>query len=452
VKRFPHLSNTNRFELSSGVEEHKLANGLKVLLKSVPDSNSVSTWIFYRVGSRNERPGITGSSHWCEHMMFKGGGKLGKGEVHKLVSEEGGRNNAFTDQDLTAYYETLPKEKKELALFIESERMANAAFDPKEVASERQVVISEREGSENYPSYLLREEMFATAFRIHSYRWPVVGWKSDLRRITRDDLYDHYKSYYHPGNATLVVCGAFSADEELQSIKKYFGGIEGDGEKEKPVVDTEANSSSFNLPFQEPEQSGERTSALCKPGTLDYLAAGYRLPPITHDDTPALIVLTTILGGWRGLIGFSSDRFTPRSNRLYRKLVEGKIVSEVDTYFPVNLDPGLLYIALTILPGISISGAREKLLSAIATTIDSAPSEDEMRVAFNQIRSWHAYENDGAALQAQSIGLMDLMESYSLADELVSRSLKVSSDEVSRVAKAYLSDRNRTICTYESKT
>ncbi len=162
-----HSKNLSEFELISGLEEHNLDNGLRVLLKPVPTSTVVSTWIFYRVGSRNESPGVTGCSHWCEHMMFKGGGKLGKGEVHTLVSNEGGRNNAFTDQDLTAYFETLPKESFETALFIESERMRNSAFDPKEVESERQVIISEREGSENYPTYLLREELYAMSFRMH---------------------------------------------------------------------------------------------------------------------------------------------------------------------------------------------------------------------------------------------------------------------------------------------
>ncbi len=146
------------FNLLEGIQEFRLENGLQVLLKPVPSSSVVSTWIFYKVGSRNEKLGNTGASHWCEHMLFKGGGKLGKGDVHTLVSSEGGRNNAFTDHDVTAYYETLPRDRLDLGLFIESERMSNAAFDPQDVESERQVIISEREGSENYPQYLIREE------------------------------------------------------------------------------------------------------------------------------------------------------------------------------------------------------------------------------------------------------------------------------------------------------
>ena len=213
------------FNLLEGIQEFRLENGLQVLLKPVPSSSVVSTWIFYKVGSRNEKLGNTGASHWCEHMLFKGGGKLGKGDVHTLVSSEGGRNNAFTDHDVTAYYETLPRDRLDLGLFIESERMSNAAFDPQDVESERQVIISEREGSENYPQYLIREEIFATAYHQHPYMWPVVGWKADLRNMTRDDLYHHYKRYYHPNNAILVVCGNFDQEKTSAEITNLFSKI-----------------------------------------------------------------------------------------------------------------------------------------------------------------------------------------------------------------------------------
>jgi len=430
------------FQLASGVEEFQLEeNGLRVLLKPVPTSNAVSVWVVYKVGSRNEHPGLTGASHWVEHMMFKGGGKLGKGEVHALVSAEGGRNNAFTDQDLTAYYETLPREKLETALFIESERMTKSSFLREEVASERQVIISEREGSENYPTYQLREELFSTAFRVHPYRWPVVGWKSDLRKMTREDLYAHYRRFYHPNNAVLVICGNFQVKPTMDLVRRYFSPI-------KSVADPRSS----DVGFAEPDQRGERTSKLQLPGTLNYLGAGFHVPSIMHEDMPALIVMSTILGGWRGLVGFSGDRYTPRSNRLYRRLVDGKLASEVDMYFPVNLDPGLLYCNVTILPSVSIERARAALLSELSAISDSPPNEDEMLVAFNQIKSWHAYENDGVTLQAQSIGLMEALGKRSLADDLISKALQVTPEQVSAVARKYLAERNRTVCEYESRT
>ncbi|MDA4131295.1 MAG: insulinase family protein [Thaumarchaeota archaeon] len=426
------------FKLSDGVEEFNLENGLQVILKPIPTSSAVTTWIFYKVGSRNERLGTTGSSHWCEHMLFKGGGKLGKGDVHTLVSAEGGRNNAFTDHDVTAYYETLPKTKLDLGLFIESERMANAAFDPVEVESERQVIISEREGSENYPQYQIREEIFASAFHTHPYMWPVVGWKSDLKNMERDDLFHHYKKYYHPNNAILVVCGNFDLNDTTATITKLFSSIPA-GEK-----------ISQKISFKELEQKGERSSKIIDRGTLNYLGVAYKVPEITHQESPALMVLSALLGGWRGLVGFFGDRFVPKTNRLYKRLVEREIATEVNTYFPVNIDPSLLYFDLTLNPIASLSKAKEEFFSEIARAADVPATEDEMKVVFNQIKSWHAYENDGITLQALSIGFMQVIKNMNLADKLVEQALRTKPLEIQRVAKKYLDDKQRVTCEFQA--
>lgn len=286
-------------------------------------------------------------------MLFKGGGKLGKGDVHTLVSGEGGRNNAFTDHDVTAYYEVLPKDKLDMGLFIESERMANAAFEPSEVESERQVIISEREGSENYPQYQVREEVYATSFHTHPYTWPVIGWKNDLRNMTRNDLYQHYKRFYHPNNAILVICGNFDPVDASAKVRTLFSNIPA-GEK---VPD--------KIPFVELPQKGERITVVKQPGMLNYLGIAYHIPEITNEDIPALIVLSAVLGGWRGLIGFFGDRFVPKTNRLYRKLVEGNIASDVNTYFPVNIDPCLLYFDLTLNPNVKLETAKEQFFTEI---------------------------------------------------------------------------------------
>ncbi len=426
------------FKLLDRIQEFTLENGLQVLLKPVPSSSAVSTWIFYKVGSRNEKLGTTGVSHWCEHMLFKGGGKLGKGDVHTLVSSEGGRNNAFTDHDITAYFETLPKDRLDLGLFIESERMANAAFDPKEVESERQVIISEREGSENFPQYMMREEIFATAYHEHPYMWPVVGWKNDLKNITRDDLYQHYRHFYHPNNAILVVCGNFDPETASTGIRNSFSNI--------PAGEKIPNK----IPFRELPQKGERTAKLIQPGTLNYLGVAYHVPEITHEDAPSLIVLSAVLGGWRGLIGFFGDRFVPRTNRLYKRLVEGSIASEVNTYFPVKIDPGLLYFDVTLNPDVSTKVAKDAFFSEIASVHDGPPNDDEMKVAFNQIRAWHAYENDGIGLQALSIGYMERIQNRKLADSLIEGALRVTPDDVRSAAKRYLSDQNRVVGEYDS--
>jgi len=207
--------------IATGVKLTKLANGLGVLTKEIHTSPVVTVWAWYKVGSRNEREGITGCSHWVEHMLFKGGIRFKKGDIFKQVARVGGYNNGFTSQDYTIYFESLPADKVELGLDIESDRMANAAFDPAETESERTVIISEREGAENNPEYLLSEEVMGTAFRHHPYRWPIVGYMSDLQTTTRDELYDYYRTYYGPNNAMLLVVGDFETTVLLKDRKIF---------------------------------------------------------------------------------------------------------------------------------------------------------------------------------------------------------------------------------------
>src|SRR5437899_185990 len=166
-----------------------LDNGLKVILRPIPDTKALSTWVVYRIGSRNEVPGMTGSTHWVEHMLFKGGGKLGKGDIDKMISRLGGKMNAFTDTDYTMYFETIPASAMDTALMIESERMRNAAFDPKEVEAERTVVISEREGAENQPEFAVEEELCGLAVHDSPYHWTAIGYKQDIATLDRDRLY-----------------------------------------------------------------------------------------------------------------------------------------------------------------------------------------------------------------------------------------------------------------------
>jgi len=205
---------------------HTLDNGLKVLIRQIPDAPVLGCWAVYKVGSRNEKPGITGISHWVEHMLFKGGGKLHKGDIGRLVSSVGGEYNGFTSKDFTAYFEILPADQLDIGLLIESERMMNAAFDPREVETERTVVVSEREGNENDPEFLVNEELFLSAFRFHPYRWSEGGLKEDLLRITRDNLFDHYRQFYVPSNAILVVVGPYSPSKVMTKLESYFGPLE----------------------------------------------------------------------------------------------------------------------------------------------------------------------------------------------------------------------------------
>ena len=207
------------------VREHRLENGLLLLTREVRHAPIVSFYVWYRVGSRNELPGVTGVSHWAEHMVFKGTKRFPKGTADKLVAQHGGVRNGFTWLDYTAYYQTLPAANMRLGVEIEADRMANSVFDAQEVASERGVIISEREGNENHPGFYLTEELSAAAFKVHPYGQPVVGFKSDLREITRDDLWNHYQTYYAPNNAVAVAVGDFDTNALVDLVQTEFGAI-----------------------------------------------------------------------------------------------------------------------------------------------------------------------------------------------------------------------------------
>ncbi|MGI8475964.1 MAG: M16 family metallopeptidase, partial [Thermomicrobiales bacterium] len=242
-----------------------LPNGLGVILRESHDAPVASFWVWYRVGSRHELPGLTGLSHWVEHMQFKGTASLGKGQIFSEVSRNGGMNNAMTSNDWTAYYETLPADRLELAIRIEADRMSNSLFDPAETESERTVILSERQGAENNPGYLLYEEVVGTAFRAHPYRHMVIGYESDLKQIGRDDLFGHYRRHYRPGNAFIVATGDFNAEALLETIERAFGGTAPDALPTPPAV-------------AEPPHLGERRVTLRRPSPTSYLRVGYRSP------------------------------------------------------------------------------------------------------------------------------------------------------------------------------
>jgi zinc protease len=207
------------------VTKVKLGNGLIVHLKEIHTSPIISNWIWYRVGSRDEIPGKTGLSHWVEHMQFKGTRQFPPTVLDKAISREGGTWNAFTYLDWTAYYETLPAEKIDLALRLEADRMVNSLFTPEEVESERTVILSEREGSENEPLFRLSEAIQSNAFTVHPYHSEIIGDKNDLLKITRDDLYEHYRSYYLPGNAVLSIAGDFDTQVMLARVTELFSNL-----------------------------------------------------------------------------------------------------------------------------------------------------------------------------------------------------------------------------------
>ncbi len=414
------------------VTRSTLENGLKVLIREIPNAPVAGCWTIYRVGSRNEKPGLTGISHWVEHMLFKGGGKLAKGDIGRLVSRVGGEYNGFTSKDFTAYYEILPADHIETGLLIESERMMNAAFDPREVESERSVVVSEREGNENDPEFQATEELFLTAFRYHPYRWSEGGTKPDLQRITRDDLFEHYRRYYAPGNAMLVVAGPFSPKKILPKIEESFA----------PLSKTE-NPPEPNI--VEPAQAGERRVELRIPSEADYIKVAYHTPGFGNEDVYGLMMLDAVLSGVR-LFAFGPGQTSGRSARLYRALVEKKIATQASSEFFPTIDPSVFALDLTVWDGVNIDKAEKLLFDEIERIKRTPPSRHELDRSLAQIRSQYSYTFDGVARQGFVIGIFELVISFETIAKLVDKLSKVTADKISEIARKYLTVENRTVC------
>lgn len=418
--------------VDSAVRETILDNGLKVLTVEHRVAPLTSVWVWYRVGSRNERPGITGISHWTEHMCFKGGKEFGKGDIFSEVSRVGGINNGMTGNDYTVYFETVPSAHADLGLRIEADRMANARFDPEEVQSERSVIISEREGAENFPNFLLFEEMSLAAYRTHPYRWSVVGWKSDLQSITHDDLWSYYKDHYAPNNAVLIAVGDFETEAMLADIRRHYEGIE--GHAHVPEVRS-----------QEPPQEGERRFALRRPGTASYLDIAFHIPQARHEDEPALRVLTSILSGTGPIAWLSPGAGGWKTSRIYRALVETQLASSAScSVTPRSIDPGLGHFHATVQVGVEPERVEEAMLRLIDEAVSAPPTEDEMEKAKTQLRAAMAYAGESAAGIASMLGQAEMTGSYRDLSRILPDAEAVTPEDVLRVAQTYLTTNNRT--------
>ena len=413
------------------IREAHLDNGLMVLLAPVHNAPGATFWVWYRVGARNEVPGITGVSHWCEHMMFKGTPTLGKGEIMHLINRNGGVDNAFTSADFTAYFESLPSDRIDLAIRIEADRMTNTLFDPDEVASERTVIISEREGGENEPRYLLNEEVQAMTFKVHPYHHDTIGWKVDLQTMTRDDLYRHYKKYYAPNNAIIVAAGDFDADEMLGKITEAFGKIpRQDGVP--PVTSVE------------PPQEGERRVKLVRPGPTACFHAMYHAPRANDPDFFPTFVLAGILSGVGGM-SFSGGGSPGRSSRLYRALVETGLAVDVDCGFRAMLDPGTIDVTATVSPGKSVEQVERAIFAELQKIATKPVTDTELAKVIKQAKSQFVYATDGVMNLGYWLGQLEIVASYKMYSAFVENLEKVTKQDIKRVAAKYFAETNRTV-------
>jgi zinc protease len=412
----------------------QLDNGLTVIVQEEHTAPLVSVWCWYKVGSKDEQPGLTGVSHWVEHMNFKGTTNIPRDQVKGIIEQFGGSWNGYTFIDQTTYLETASRDALDRMLFIESERMSNCLYHPEDCESERSVIISELQGGENDPDQLLDQEVTATAFKAHPYRHPTIGWIGDLETMRRDDLYGYYRQYYAPNNATLVVVGDVDTDAALRRVEHHFGAI--------PAA---------TLPERrhtpEPEQTGERRVTIRREGATAYLKAAFHAPSIAQADFFPALVLDAVLTGAKGLNLWSSFRVPPpqRSARLYRSLVDGGVASSVSGSLLPTEQPFLYTVSVTVKEGVRLAAAEAALLEQLDRARRDGITDAELQRAKSQLRARLVFENDSVTNIAHQLGYFETIANVEVFTSLPARIAAVTLQQVSGVAQRLLRDSNRTI-------
>ena len=413
-----------------------LSNGLQIKLKEIHTAPLISSWIWYRVGSRDEIPGQTGISHWVEHLQFKGTERFPADALEKAVSRTGGLWNAFTYLDWTTYFETMPADKIDLALELEADRMLNSTYDLEEVESERTVVISERQGRENSPGFRLQEAIRNAAFRVHSYHHEIIGDMADLNSITRDDLFQHYQTYYAPNNAVIAIAGDFETDKILKRITDLY-----------ETVPRGEDLSRTNR--SEPPQRGEHRITVEGPGETIIGNMVYHTPPASDPDFFPLLILDSLLSGPQGLNMFGGGGISNKTSRLYQRMVEKEeVVVDVHGGLPATIDPYLYSLNFIIHPASSPEEAIKVLNEEIQRLQDTPPKPEEIQRAAKQTRALFAYGGESITNQAFWLGFSEMFASYKWVTEYLSKLAAVNPEDVQRVAQTYLVPQNRLVGFY----
>lgn len=420
--------------MNNTVKKITLSNGLNVFLKEIHTAPIISSWLWYRVGSRDEVQGRTGVSHWVEHMQFKGTPQFPANILDKSISRQGGSWNAFTYMDWTAYFETMPADKIDLALRLEADRMVNSRFDGDEVASERTVITSEREGHENEPLFQLGEAMQQTAFRVHPYHHEVIGDMADLLTMTRDDLYNHYRAFYVPNNAVMAVAGDFDSKSMLARIRELF----------EPIP---TGLQPARLARPEPVQNGEVRLSVEGPGATYYVQICYRFPPASHPDFFPLSVLDSLLAGPSNLNMFSGG-ISNKTSRLYRALVDKEMAVSVHGGAQATIDPFLYTITMTVHPKRKPEQALAALDRELQRVREEKVTKEEITRAIKQARAIFAYGSENITNQGFWMGYAEMFANYEWFETYLQKLTKVTVKDVQRVANEYFKSQRRVVGTY----
>ncbi|MGI0131202.1 MAG: M16 family metallopeptidase [Thermoplasmata archaeon] len=420
------------------VDQFQLSNGLRVVLAAHPASPTASVWVWYRVGSKNEHPGITGASHWVEHMLFQGSPRYAKGAIDRAVVSVGGELNAFTDSDFTAYFSTVPRDRLDVPLDIESDRMTRALISDTEVERERTVIHSEREGNENWPEFRVEEELYQLGFRVHSYRWEVLGRRTDIQRLTPGELRDYYHHFYGTRNAVLVVAGGFDRRAVARDIRRRFSRLP-------------ASGGDVHVGDVEPAPRGERRAELSGPGTTPYLQIGWRSPALHDPETPATMVLDTILGGETRL--FSAGAGWGRAGehpaaRLYRALVDTGLAVRATSEWRPREFPSLFTVQVQAAKRVSLDRLEAAVDRVIARLVRTGPTRTEMDDLRAKIRRGARLAYEGASRIGFRLGYFSVLRSIEFEDEIFGALLRVTANQVRERARSLFAAEARVVVRY----
>lgn len=397
-----------------------LDNGLVILTREVHTCPIVTSMLWYRVGSRNEEFGHTGKSHFLEHMLFKGTDHFKKGEIDLITLKNGGGNNAFTSHDFTAYYFNFASDRWEIALEIEADRMMNCAFEPEEFEAEKKVVIEELKTGLDSPWGLLSQEVEATAYKVHPYRNPIVGWLQDVERASVEQQEAYYRRYYHPNNAVLVITGDFETDHVLSRVLHFFGPVPA-GPKPPPMVQVE------------PIQHGERRLMVRWRSKVPRLAIAYHAPEVAHPDSYALQVLAIILA-------------EGKASRLYQRLVEREhAVTFVSAEYGEAKDPTLFQIRAEARGNHSLDGIESSIYDELDHIVKNGVTTHELNRAKHQIEAHFILSRERTLDQSILLGQVEVLCGLHYIDSYLQHVLAVSAEEIADLCKRYLNEDNRTV-------
>jgi zinc protease len=409
---------------AQNVQTATLANGMKVIVQEDHNIPNVALYFFYKIGSRNERPGITGISHFFEHMMFNGAKKYGPKQFDNEMEKAGGNNNAYTTRDETVYTDWFPSSALDLMFDMEADRIRDLALEPKMVASERGVVYSERRSSvDNNNRGILYEQLQAAAYTAHPYHWPVLGWPSDIEAWTQQDLKDYFAIGYAPNNCTMVVVGDVTMARVMDLAKKYIEPIP--RHDPPPPVRT-----------KEPEQLGERRLTVKKAAQLPIQMVAYHVPEARNPDSIVLDVLATVLS--RG-----------QSSRLYKRMVdEEPLALSVNGGAQDSLDPTLLIFTIQPRNGVDPAKTEKVLYEELERLQTVEIPARELQKAKNQLLTEHYSELKTISGRANLLGTFEVMRGdYTKAFTIDKDYEAVTAADIQRVAKKYLTEKNRTVAT-----